>query len=297
MPNHNFLNSYKYMNPIQQTVISEIVEKLDACNKLETPEPFFSIGKDVIPSCPPGADMRDFIDPLIEGMFLDKGFGYVRGLSNADELAFAKLSDEQKMQWVAQSIGIRIVSIVPNAIEGLDEFNSELSKYYNLSSEKQWAPACGSGVAIGIIVTVGGYYINNVAIPGFLWDQSKKVFQKLWDALYRLYQRNDDNLEVEMMEFRFNDITIRVHNRDLQSYVAMLKLFQGLNEHINNLQRKGIEDVNLIELPYVKAECEEQVVYNCEPYDSVDEYVWKVSYLNGCSELYYNPFSGEIEES
>lgn len=285
------------MNPIQQNVIGEIVEKLDACNRLETPEPFFSIGKDVIPSCPPDADMRDFIDPLIEGMFLDKGFGYVRGLSNADELAFAKLSDEQKIQWVAQSIGIRIVSIVPNAIEGLDEFNSELSKYYNLSSEKQWAPACGSGVAIGIIVTVGGYYINNVAIPGFLWDQSKKVFQKLWDALYRLYQRNDDNLEVEMMEFRFNDITIRVHNRDLQSYVAMLKLFQGLNEHINNLQRKGIEDVNLIELPYVKAECEEQVVYNCEPYDSVDEYVWKVSYLNGCSELYYNPFSGEIEES
>lgn len=285
------------MNPIQQNAISEIVEKLDACNRLETPEPFFSIGKDVIPSCPQDADMRDFINPLIEGMFLDKGYGYVKGLSNVDELAFAKLSDEQKAHWIAQSISIRIISIVPNAIEGLDEFNSELSKYYNLSSEKQWAPACGSGVAIGIIITVGGYYINNVVIPSVLWEQSKKVFQKLWDALFRLYQRNDDNLEIEMIEFRFNDITIRVHNRDLQSYGAMLKLFQGLNEHINNLRRKGIEDVNLIELPYVKAECEEQVVYNCEPYDSVDEYVWKVSYLNGCSKLYYNPSTGEIVES
>lgn len=285
------------MNPIQQNVISEIIEKLDACNKLETPEPFISIGKELIPSCPNDADMRDFIDPLIEGMFLDKGYGYVKRLSNVDELAFAKLSDEQKAHWIAQSIGIRIISIVPNAIEGLDEFNSELSKYYNLSSEKQWAPACGSGVAIGIIITVGGYYINNVVIPSVLWEQSKKVFQKLWDALFRLYQRNDDNLEIEMIEFRFNDITIRVHNRDLQSYGAMLKLFQGLNEHINNLRRKGIEDVNLIELPYVKAECEEQVVYNCEPYDSGDEYVWKVSYLNGCSKLYYNPFSGAIEES
>lgn len=284
------------MNPIQQNVISEINEKLDACNKLETPEPFFSIGKNVIPSCPPDADMRDFIDPLIKSMFLDKGFGYVKGLSNADELAFAKLSDEQKIQWVAQSIGIRIVSIVPNAIEGLDEFNSELSKYYNLSLEKKWAPACGSGVAIGIIVTIGGYYLNNIAIPGILWDQSKKVFQKLWDALYRLYQRNDDNMEVEKMEFRFNDITIRVHNRDLQSYGAMLKLFQGLNYHIKYLQRKGIEEVNLIELPYVKAECEDEVVYSCEPFDTVEEYVWKVSYLNGCSELYYNPFTGEIQE-
>lgn len=112
------------MNPIQQNVISEIGEKLDACNKLEAPEPFFSVGKDMIPSCPSGADMRDFVDPLIEGMFLDKGYGYIKGLSNADELAFARLSDEQKAQWVAQSIGIRIVSIVPNEIEGLDEFNS-----------------------------------------------------------------------------------------------------------------------------------------------------------------------------
>lgn len=285
------------MNPIQQNVISEINEKLDACNKIETPEPFFTIGKDVVPSCLPSADIRDFIDPLIESMFLDKGFGYVKGLSNADELAFARLSEEQKAQWVAQSIGIRIVSIVPNEIEGLDEFNSELSKYYNLTSEKKWAPACGSGVAMFIIITVGGYYLNNVVIPGILWDQSKKVFQKLWDALYRLYQRNDDNLEVEMMEFRFNDIIIRVHNRDLQSYGAMLTLFQGLNDHINYLQRKGIEEVNLIELPYVKAECEDEVVYNCEPFDSVDEYVWRVSYLNGCSELYYNPFTGEIVES
>lgn len=285
------------MNPTQQNVISDIVEKLYASNKLETPEPFFSIGKDMIPSCPPEADMRDFVDPLIEGLFLDKGYGYVKGLSNKYELTFAKLNEEQKMQWVAQSIGIRIVSIVPNEIVGLDEFNSELSKYYNLSSEKQWVPACGSGVTIGIVITVGGYILNNVVIPGILWDQSKGVFHKLWDALYRLYQKNDDNLEVEMMEFRFNDITIRVHNRDLQSYGSMLKLFQSINDHINCLQRKGIEEVNLIELPYVKAECDDHVIYNCEPYESVEEYVWKVSYLNGCSELYYNPFTREIEEN
>lgn len=66
------------MKPIQQNIISEIVENLDACNKLESPEPFFSIGKDVIPSCPLEADMRDFIDPLIESMFFNKGYGYVR---------------------------------------------------------------------------------------------------------------------------------------------------------------------------------------------------------------------------
>ena len=67
---------------------------------------FFSIGKNVIPSCPPDADMRDFIAPLIEGLFFDKNFGYFKGLSNGDELTFARLNEEQKIQWVAQKITV-----------------------------------------------------------------------------------------------------------------------------------------------------------------------------------------------
>lgn len=84
------------MDTMQQTVIGEIIEKLDACNKLPKVEPMFSIGKDMISSCPHDADMRDFIDPLIENMFCAKGFNYLRGISSADELAFARLSDGQK---------------------------------------------------------------------------------------------------------------------------------------------------------------------------------------------------------
>lgn len=57
--NSSILNNKnkKNLNPVQQNVISEIIEKQDACNKLEPPEPFFTIGKDVIPSCPQDADM------------------------------------------------------------------------------------------------------------------------------------------------------------------------------------------------------------------------------------------------
>lgn len=71
-------NKENKMNPIQQNVISEVVEKLDASNSLEIPEPFFAIGKNVIPSCPAEADMRDFIDPLIESMFLTRAMAMPR---------------------------------------------------------------------------------------------------------------------------------------------------------------------------------------------------------------------------
>lgn len=82
------------MNTTQQDVLTEILQKLDACKQLPNPEPLFCIGKDIIPSCPADKDMRDYIDPLIESIILKKGFEYVSGLSGFDELAFVKLNEQ-----------------------------------------------------------------------------------------------------------------------------------------------------------------------------------------------------------
>lgn len=82
------------MNTTQQDVITEILQKLDACNQLPNPQPLFCIGKDIIPSCPADTDMRDYIDPLIESIIVEKGFEYVSGLSGFDELAFVKLNEQ-----------------------------------------------------------------------------------------------------------------------------------------------------------------------------------------------------------
>lgn len=82
------------MNTTQQDVITEILQKLDAYKQLPNPQPLFSIGKDIIPSCPADTDMRAYIDPLIESIIIKKGFEYVSGLSGFDELAFVKLNDQ-----------------------------------------------------------------------------------------------------------------------------------------------------------------------------------------------------------
>lgn len=54
----------------------------------------FSTCKNVKPSCPSIADIRNYIDSLVKDKFLGKDWGYVKGISKTDELVFARLSDE-----------------------------------------------------------------------------------------------------------------------------------------------------------------------------------------------------------
>ena len=58
------------MNTTQQDVITEILQKLDAYKQLPNPQPLFSIGKDIITSCPADTDMRAYFDPLIESIII-----------------------------------------------------------------------------------------------------------------------------------------------------------------------------------------------------------------------------------
>ena len=284
------------MNPIRQNVISDINEKLDACNKLETPEPLFSIGKDVIPSCPPDADIRDFIDPLIEGMFLDKGIGYVKGLSNADELAFAKLSDEQKVQWVAQKITVRVTSFTTCQVEGFDEMEEELRRMYNVQHEDEWIPSCCGPFEVGICVTVGGLFMKfftDIVLPGLAWDATKGIFASLWKGLEKLSKKTV-YFDIRCMEFKFDDITIHVGDVMANNYGSIMRLFMKMNENVQYLHSEGIEGINKISVPFIPSEYEEGTFDYAAPCDNYDHCWWKVSYMYGCSVFYFNPDTKEM---
>lgn len=279
------------MNPIQQNVISEIVEKLDACNKLETPVPFFSIGKNVIPSCPPDADMRDFIDLLIEGMFLDKGFGYVKGLSNGEELTFARLSEEQKIQWVAQKITVRVTAFTTCQVEGFDDLEEELRRMYNVQHEDEWIPACCGAFDMGICVTVGGLFMkffSDIVVPGLVWDATKGVFASLWKGLDKLSKKTED-FDIRCMKFKFDDITIHIGDVMADNYGSIMRLFLKIHENVQYLQSKGIDGINKISVPYAPSEYEDESFEYASPCENYDHCWWKVSYMYGCSELYFNP--------
>lgn len=285
------------MNTIQHNAISEINEKLEACNNLETPEPLISIGKDIIPSCPNDADMRDFIDPLIEGMFLDKGYGYVKGLSNVDELAFAKLSDEQKIQWVAQKITVRVTSFTTCQVEGFDELEEELRRMYNVQHEDEWIPACCDPFEMGFCVTVGGLFMKfftDIVLPGLAWDATKGVFASLWKGLEILSKRTKD-FDIRCMEFKFDDITIHVGDVMANNYGGIMRLFLKMHENVQYLHSKGVDGINKISVPFMPSEYEEGAFDYAAPCDNYDHCWWKVSYMYGCDQIFFNPDTKEMK--
>ena len=284
------------MDQIRQTVIGEIMEKLDACNKMPKVEPMFSIGKDMISLCPNDADMRDFIDPLMEHVFYAKGFGYLRGLSCADELAFAILSDVQKNQWAAQKITVRVKAYTTCYVEGIDELEEELRRMYNVQHEEKWTPACCDPFELGLGVTICGCFLKfmtEIVIPGLEWDATKYVFSSLWKGIEKLSKRTE-GFEIRSMEFKFDDITIEVDDVMANNYGSIMQLFMKMYDNVQYLSSKGIKNINEIKVPYVLNENTDNGFSPAEPCVNYEHFWWKVWYSFGCEYLFYNPDSKEM---
>lgn len=281
----------------KQNILSEVVEKLREHRKREdAPNPIV-LGKDILRTCPSGEDLRDVIDPFTESIVLNEGYGYIQGLSTADKLTFFKLTAEQNEQWLSQKVSIRLIEYVPNDIKGFDAFEEELRRTYQVQNKKQWTPACGSSVAFSIVATIGmaiGTFMTSIVLPGIAWDITKGAFSKMWDAIGNLKQSNE-NLDLSSIDFRFNDITIKVGGAMADSYGKISVLFQRLQEGITYLHTHDIQTISSIAVPYVEEEGEEGIVIT-ETIEQLKDnnYWWKVSYLNDCEACYFNPVTKEI---
>lgn len=287
------------MIPKQQNVISEIKERLQANNELTDPASFLSVGKGVIPACPLDADLRDFIDPLIESMFFEIGFGYVKGLSNSDELIFARLSKENKVQWAAQRITVRVTSFTTCMVEGIEVMEEELRRMYSVQHEEEWIPACCDPFELGICVTIGGFflkYFTDIVLPGLAWDASKSIFSALWKSFEKLSKKTE-GFDIRCMEFRFDDITIKVGDVMANNYGSIMRLFMKIHENVQYLHSQGIDGVNKISVPFKPSDYEEGAFDYAAPCDNYDHYWWKVAYLHGCNKLFFNPDTKEIREA
>lgn len=229
-------------------------------------------------------------------MFLDKGFGYVKGLSNADELAFARLSEEQKIQWAAQKITVRVTTFTTCMVEGVEDVEEELRKMYNVQSHKEWIPAYCGPFELGICVTVGGFFLNyitNIVLPGIAWDASKGVFASILKALEKLSKKTED-FDIRCMEFKFDDITIHVGDVMANNYGSIMRLFLKIHENVQYLKSKGIDGISKISVPFMPSENEEETFDYAAPCDDYDHCWWKVSCLFGCDKLFFNPDTKEL---
>lgn len=281
---------------VKKQVFAEVVEKLSKYNEIGNPPRIFSIGKDIIPSCPPVEDIREVIDQLSESQILNLGFGYIQGASDENRLTFIRLDDDERIRWVAQRITVRLRSYTANQLQGLDEFESDLSKMYNVQHTERWIPAFATGTELGLIFTIGSCilpFIKNVVIPGLEWDLIKDVFSALWKGLDKLSKKNDE-FDIQTLELQFNDVTIKVNDVMAGNYGSLTKLFVSMYEQLQNLRKQGIEDICQIEVPFVKDDVSEEGFRQDFAEDDFNGYWWKVTYLKGCSQCWFNPESGEI---
>lgn len=195
------------------------------------------------------------------------------------------------------NVWIRINVNSYSLLDGTDDFVNELKKDYPVQLRKIWYPAACEGTEIVIQFftdTTFGSFLSNVVFAGIAYDITKSFFKKAWDALHKFLEHNEA-IDIQPLDFVFNDITIRIEDVTRDNYLNLALLFQQLLSHIKILESNGIKNISLIRLPIVG---EESAFFNVsEDVRSGQKFtdcIWYVKYDLGCSECYYNSNKEEI---
>lgn len=197
------------------------------------------------------------------------------------------------------NIWIRINVNSKSLLEGTESFVSELRENYPVQYRKEWYPSACEGTEIIIQFftdTPLGSFLSNVVFAGMAYDITKSLFKKVWAALVKFVERNK-TIEIQQLEFVFDDITICITDVTNNNYLNLALLFQQLHQHLRILESKGIKEISLIRLPVVG---EESAEFN-EPEEIENEKkftdcIWFVEYDLGCSRCYYNSNTEELIE-
>lgn len=191
-----------------------------------------------------------------------------------------------------------------NQLDGKDEFLTTLKQDgVVIQKRTKWYPSYCTGQEISLLQV----FINSPWIPfiveaaaaGMLWDMAKAYIPKLFEALGRLKEQNQD-FSVGCMQFEFDDITIKIKDLHNVDYAYLQDTFFNMGLHIEYLNQQKINNIREISLPYVKRE--EDFEDNREKYllslnfSNEIDYFWKINYADGCMTCYYNPRNKTIIE-
>lgn len=194
-------------------------------------------------------------------------------------------------------IWVNITFNAYNQLEGKDEFLSTLKQEGIVVQERrEWQPAACTGQEIDtILVLINNpifLYLAKVAMDGMAFGLMMHYIPKLFEALGRLKEQNED-FSVECIQFEFDDITIKIKNLHDVDYAYLQDTFFNMGGHIEYLNQHGINDIREISLPYVKREDDfednrDTYVTSWEFTEEID-YYWRIKYADGCTTCYYNP--------
>ena len=195
------------------------------------------------------------------------------------------------------NIWVRVNVNSHNYLKETDDLVKELKENYPVQYRKEWYPAACEGTEIIIQFftdTALGAFLSNVVLGGIAYDITKSIFKKSWEALQRFIVRNKA-IDIQSLEFVFDDITICIENVQSDNYLNLVLLFQQLHRHIKIFEANGIKDICLIRLPVVGEEYADLDIQE----DEIDGYMFanSISYVQydlGCNICYYNSNTGKV---
>ena len=194
------------------------------------------------------------------------------------------------------NIWVNITFNAYDQLQGKDEFLATLKQEGIVVQErKKWYPAYCSGQEVEVLQMLINSPFFSFAVGaiagGAFWDTIKYVIKKLFEALSRLKEQNQD-FSVESLQFEFDDITIKIRDLRDVDYAYLQDTFFNMGEHIEYLNQQKVNDIREISLPYVKKgdDFEENRIGYETPLEFTKEvdYYWKIEYGDGCMACYYN---------
>ena len=143
-------------------------------------------------------------------------------------------------------------------LKGKDEFLATLKQDGVVVQErKEWYPAFCTGQEIGIVYILIKspivQFLVEAAAAGMAWDMAKEYIPKIFDALRKLKNQNQD-FSVGCLRFEFDDITIKIRSLHDVDYAYLQDTFFNMGEHIEYLKISNITDIKEISLPYVRSD-------------------------------------------
>ena len=195
------------------------------------------------------------------------------------------------------NIWIRINVNSYSILEGTDDLVNELKENCPVQFRKEWHPAAceGTEIIFQFFADINlRSFLSNVVLPGVAFDITKIIFKKVWNALQRFIECNRA-IDIQSLEFLFNDITISIENVGKNNYLNLIQLFQELYRHIKILESKGIKEISLIRLPVVgKESVGLDVQEEVKSGQKFTDCIWFVQFGLGCENCYYNSNTEDI---
>lgn len=146
-------------------------------------------------------------------------------------------------------------------------------------------------------------FLLGAVVGGFVWDVIKAggkiLLNKIWEAIKKFIEKNNNEQDIIQVNFMFDDITIEINGIANGDIALLSQIFQSLAKHIPRLNAKGINAITKIIMPIIEYEEEGIIKHSKSSYEFLDRKtnpeIWMVIYDYDLNCIVYKVETEEIK--